>query len=141
VEREKILRKGSKHVVAGVRAVGPVGLRLFSPPITDLWLRIHEDAAGKSSEKVHALHLACHPAQQVCKYMFRTRFQSAMFGLQHTLLIAYVTRCKSELRGPRKAAWKACCSAARWIRSPTLRKGVRSAHPAADNRLQAHHQF
>ncbi|GAB1596216.1 4Fe-4S dicluster domain-containing protein [Lysobacter claricitrinus] len=106
--REKMLRKGAKHVLWAVFALWTgftfVG---FFTPITDLAARLHPFAWG-GWETFWVLFYAIATwgnagflREQVCKYMCPyARFQSAMFD-RNTLLIAY-DPMRGEPRGPRK---------------------------------------
>ena len=106
--REKILRKGSKHLLwllfalwTGFTFVG------FFTPITDLASRLVPFAWG-GWETFWVLFYALATwgnagvlREQVCKYMCPyARFQSAMFD-RNTLIIAY-DPMRGEPRGPRK---------------------------------------
>ena len=106
--REKILRKGSKHLLwllfalwTGFTFVG------FFTPITDLGSRLVPFAWG-GWETFWVLFYALATwgnagvlREQVCKYMCPyARFQSAMFD-RNTLIIAY-DPMRGEPRGPRK---------------------------------------
>ncbi len=105
---EKVLRKGSKHLLWGVFALWTgftfVG---FFTPITDLAARMVPFAWG-GWETFWVLFYAFATwgnagflREQVCKYMCPyARFQSAMFD-RNTLIIAY-DPMRGEPRGPRK---------------------------------------
>ena len=106
--REKLLRKGSKHMVwllfalwTGFTFVG------FFTPIRDLASRVHPfQWGGWETFWVFFYALATWGnagflREQVCKYMCPyARFQSAMFD-RNTLIIAY-DPMRGEPRGPRK---------------------------------------
>lgn len=106
--REKILRKGAKHILWLVLALWTgftfVG---FFTPITDLGARLPQLAWG-GWEVFWVLFYALATwgnagflREQVCKYMCPyARFQSAMFD-RNTLIIAY-DPMRGEPRGPRK---------------------------------------
>ena len=105
--REKLLRKGSKHLLWLVFALWTgftfVG---FFTPITQLWARAPFQWGGWEQFWVLFYALATWGnagflREQVCKYMCPyARFQSAMFD-RNTLIIAY-DPMRGEPRGPRK---------------------------------------
>jgi polyferredoxin len=106
--RQKLLRKGSKHVLWAVFALwtGFTFVGYFTP-IRDLGARLVPfDWGGYETFWVLFYALATWGnagflREQVCKYMCPyARFQSAMFD-RNTLIIAYDER-RGEPRGPRK---------------------------------------
>ena len=145
--REKLLRKGGKHVLwiafslwTGFTFVG------FFTPITDLGARAWPFAwngwetfwvlfyAGATLGNAGFLR------EQVCKYMCPyARFQSAMFD-RDTLVIAY-DPMRGEPRGPRKRGLPSVLQRARGLLDPRTAYDYvfrASRHPsAAQNRLQA----
>lgn len=146
--REKILRKGSKHFLwlafalwTGFTFVG------FFTPIVDLGSRLWPFAWG-GWETFWVLFYALATwgfagflREQVCKYMCPyARFQSAMFD-RNTLLIAY-DPMRGEPRGPRKRGLGSVLERARGLLDKVTAYDYvfrTSQHPtAADNRLQAH---
>ena len=146
--RDKILRKGSKHFLwllfalwTGFTFVG------FFTPITDLWARAWPFAWG-GWETFWVLFYALATwgnagflREQVCKYMCPyARFQSAMFD-RNTLIIAY-DPMRGEPRGPRKRGLGSVLERARGLLDKVTAYDYvfrTSQHPtAADNRLQAH---
>jgi polyferredoxin len=145
--REKILRKGSKHILWFVFALWTgftfVG---FFTPIVDLGARAWPfDWNGWESFWVGFYALATWGnagilREQVCKYMCPyARFQSAMFD-RDTLIIAY-DPMRGEPRGPRKRGLPSVFERARGLLDPRAAYDFvfrASRHPsAAANRLQA----
>jgi polyferredoxin len=146
--REKVLRKGAKHLLWAVVALWTgftfVG---FFTPISELGARLMPFAWG-GWETFWVLFYALATwgnagflREQVCKYMCPyARFQSAMFD-RNTLLIAY-DPMRGEPRGPRKRGMASVLDRARKLLDPVAAYDYvfrASAHPtAADNRLQAH---
>ena len=144
--REKVLRKGGKHVLWLVFALWTgftfVG---FFTPIRELAARAPLAWGGWETFWVFFYALATWGnagflREQVCKYMCPyARFQSAMFD-RNTLIIAY-DPMRGEPRGPRKRGLGSVLERARGL----LEKSVAydyvfraHQHPtAADNRLQA----
>ncbi|HVK53283.1 MAG TPA: 4Fe-4S dicluster domain-containing protein [Pseudoxanthomonas sp.] len=144
--REKILRKGGKHLLWLVFALWTgftfVG---FFTPIRELTARAPLGWGGWETFWVLFYALATWGnagflREQVCKYMCPyARFQSAMFD-RNTLIIAY-DPMRGEPRGPRKRGLASVLERARGL----LEKSVAydyvfraHQHPtAADNRLQA----
>jgi len=144
--REKVLRKGGKHVLWLVFALWTgftfVG---FFTPIRELAARAPLGWGGWETFWVFFYALATWGnagflREQVCKYMCPyARFQSAMFD-RNTLIIAY-DPMRGEPRGPRKRGLGSVLERARGL----LEKSVAydyvfraHQHPtAADNRLQA----
>ncbi|AXK71645.1 4Fe-4S binding protein [Lysobacter sp. TY2-98] len=124
--REKILRKGSKHVLWAVFALWTgftfVG---FFTPITDLAHRLVPFAWG-GWETFWVLFYAVATwgnagflREQVCKYMCPyARFQSAMFD-RNTLIIAY-DPMRGEPRGPRKRGLPSVLERARGLLDKAL---------------------
>lgn len=145
--REKILRKGAKHVLwvafalwTGFTFVG------FFTPIRDLGSRIVPwELGGWETFWVFFYAFATWGnagflREQVCKYMCPyARFQSAMFD-RNTLLIAY-DPMRGEPRGPRKRGLPSVLERARGLLDPQTAYDYvfrATAHPtAADNRAQA----
>src|SRR4249919_442938 len=143
----KVLRKGSKHVLWAVFALWTgftfVG---FFMPITDLAARLVPFQWG-GWETFWVLFYAFATwgnagflREQVCKYMCQyARFQSAMFD-RDTLLIAY-DPMRGEPRGPRKRGLGDVIARGRGLLSQVLAYDYvfrASHHPtAADKRLQA----
>ncbi len=144
--RQKILRKGSKHVLwlafalwTGFTFVG------FFTPIRELAMRAPLGWGGWETFWVLFYALATWGnagflREQVCKYMCPyARFQSAMFD-RNTLIIAY-DPMRGEPRGPRKRGLASVLERARGLLdAATAYDYVFRAyqHPtAADNRLQA----
>ncbi|MGV8943339.1 4Fe-4S dicluster domain-containing protein [Thermomonas sp.] len=145
--REKFLRKGSKHVLWLVFALWTgftfVG---FFTPITSLGARAWPfDWNGWEVFWVLFYALATWGnagflREQVCKYMCPyARFQGAMFD-RDTLIIAY-DPMRGEPRGPRKRGLGSVLERARGLLDMTAAYDYvfrASRHPsAADNRLQA----
>ena len=145
--REKVLRKGAKHVLWLVFALWTgftfVG---FFTPITGLGARLWPfDWNGWEIFWVLFYALATWGnagflREQVCKYMCPyARFQSAMFD-RNTLIIAY-DPMRGEPRGPRKRGLPSVLERARGlldVRSAYDYVFRASRHPsAAQNRLQA----
>ena len=146
--REKILRKGSKHLLwllfalwTGFTFVG------FFTPIKELAARLSPfEWGGWETFWVFFYALATWGnagvlREQVCKYMCPyARFQSAMFD-RNTLLIAY-DPMRGEPRGPRKRGLGSVLDRVRGLLDAQTAYDYvfrTSAHPtAADNRLQAH---
>ena len=145
--RDKILRKGSKHFLwllfalwTGFTFVG------FFTPITELWARAPLGWGGWETFWVLFYALATWGnagflREQVCKYMCPyARFQSAMFD-RNTLIIAY-DPMRGEPRGPRKRGLGSVLERARGLLDKVTAYDYvfrTSQHPtAADNRLQAH---
>ena len=145
--RDKILRKGSKHFLWLVFALWTgftfVG---FFTPITELWARAPLGWGGWETFWVLFYALATWGnagflREQVCKYMCPyARFQSAMFD-RNTLIIAY-DPMRGEPRGPRKRGLGSVLERARGLLDKVTAYDYvfrTSQHPtAADNRLQAH---
>ena len=145
--RDKLLRKGSKHLLWLVFALWTgftfVG---FFTPITDLAMRAPLGWGGWETFWVLFYALATWGnagflREQVCKYMCPyARFQSAMFD-RNTLLIAY-DPMRGEPRGPRKRGLGSVLQRARGLLDKVTAYDYvfrTSQHPtAADNRLQAH---
>ena len=145
--REKFLRKGSKHFLWLVFALWTgftfVG---FFTPITDLAARAPLGWGGWETFWVLFYALATWGnagflREQVCKYMCPyARFQSAMFD-RNTLLIAY-DPMRGEPRGPRKRGLGSVLQRARGLLDKVTAYDYvfrANQHPtAADNRLQAH---
>jgi polyferredoxin len=145
--REKLLRKGSKHVLWLVFALWTgftfVG---FFTPIVDLGARLWPfDWNGWEVFWVLFYALATWGnagflREQVCKYMCPyARFQGAMFD-RDTLIIAY-DPMRGEPRGPRKRTLKDVFTRARGLLDVATAYDYvfrATRHPsAADNRLQA----
>ena len=146
--RDKLLRKGSKHFLWLVFALWTgftfVG---FFTPITELWARAWPFEWG-GWETFWVLFYALATwgnagflREQVCKYMCPyARFQSAMFD-RNTLIIAY-DPMRGEPRGPRKRGLGSVLERARGLLDKVTAYDYvfrTSQHPtAADNRLQAH---
>ncbi|KGM56842.1 (Fe-S)-binding protein [Lysobacter arseniciresistens ZS79] len=145
--REKVLRKGSKHILWLVFALWTgftfVG---FFTPITGLGARLWPfDWNGWETFWVLFYALATWGnagflREQVCKYMCPyARFQSAMFD-RNTLIIAY-DPMRGEPRGPRKRGLGSVLERARGlldVRTAYDYVFRASKHPsAAQNRLQA----
>ncbi|MDO5506067.1 MAG: FixG Ig-like domain-containing protein [Pseudoxanthomonas suwonensis] len=145
--REKVLRKGSKHLLWLVFALwtGFTFVGYFTP-IRDLGLRLFSLQWG-GWETFWVLFYALATwgnagflREQVCKYMCPyARFQSAMFD-RNTLLIAY-DPMRGEPRGPRKRGLASVLERARGLlpQDTALDYVFRaSEHPsAADARAQA----
>ncbi|MFT3755329.1 MAG: FixG Ig-like domain-containing protein [Pseudoxanthomonas sp.] len=145
--RQKILRRGGKHVLWVVFALWTgftfVG---FFTPITDLAARAPFEWGGWETFWVLFYALATWGnagflREQVCKYMCPyARFQSAMFD-RNTLLIAY-DPMRGEPRGPRKRGIGSVLERARGLLGKdTADDYVMRAHyhpSAADQRLGAH---
>ena len=124
--REKILRKGGKHLLWGVFALWTgftfVG---FFTPITDLAARLGSLSWG-GWETFWVLFYgfatwgnAGFLREQVCKYMCPyARFQSAMFD-RNTLIIAY-DPMRGEPRGPRKRGLGSVLERGRGLLAKTL---------------------
>ena len=145
--RDKLLRKGSKHVLWLVFALWTgftfVG---FFTPITDLAARLVPfQWGGWESFWVGFYALATWGnagflREQVCKYMCPyARFQSAMFD-RNTLIIAY-DPMRGEPRGPRKRGLGSVLQRGRGLLDKLTAYDYvfrATQHPtAADNRLQA----
>jgi polyferredoxin len=144
--REKLLRKGSKHLLWAVFALWTgftfVG---FFTPITELSTRLWSLSWG-GWETFWVLFYALATwgnagflREQVCKYMCPyARFQSAMFD-RNTLIIAY-DPMRGEPRGPRKRGLGSVLERARGLLDKiTAYDYVFRTHhhpTAADNRLQ-----
>ena len=124
--REKVLRKGGKHVLWAVFALWTgftfVG---FFTPITELAARLATLSWG-GWETFWVLFYAFATwgnagflREQVCKYMCPyARFQSAMFD-RNTLLIAY-DPMRGEPRGPRKRGLGSVLERARGLLDPAV---------------------
>lgn len=138
--REKILRKGSKHVLwllfalwTGFTFVG------FFSPIHDLGLRVLAlDLGGWETFWILFYSLATWGnagflREQVCKYMCPyARFQSAMFD-RNTLIIAY-DPLRGEPRGARKRGLPSVLQRARGLlplRAATAALVDAAQHPSA----------
>ena len=145
--REKILRKGAKHILWLVFALWTgftfVG---FFTPIVGLGERLWPfDWNGWETFWVLFYALATWGnagvlREQVCKYMCPyARFQSAMFD-RDTLIIAY-DPMRGEPRGPRKRGLQSVLERARGLLDPRIAYDYvfrATRHPsAAANRLQA----
>ena len=145
--REKLLRKGGKHLLWAVFALWTgftfVG---FFTPITDLAARLVPfQWGGWETFWVGFYALATWGnagflREQVCKYMCPyARFQSAMFD-RNTLLIAY-DPMRGEPRGPRKRGMGDVIARGRGLLDKVAAYDYvfrASQHPtAADNRAQA----
>jgi polyferredoxin len=145
--REKLLRKGAKHLLWAVFALWTgftfVG---FFTPITELGARLATLSWG-GWETFWVLFYAFATwgnagflREQVCKYMCPyARFQSAMFD-RNTLIIAY-DPMRGEPRGPRKRGLGSVLQRGRALldQATAYDYVFRAAlHPtAADNRVQA----
>lgn len=144
--REKLLRKGSKHLLWIVFALwtGFTFVGYFTP-IRELWTRLPSNVGGWEAFWILFYAFATWGnagflREQVCKYMCPyARFQSAMFD-RNTLIIAY-DPMRGEPRGPRKRSIADVFSRGRGLLDlATAYDHVfrASRHPsAADSRAQA----
>lgn len=147
--RNKLMRKGSKHVLWLVFALWTgftfVG---FFTPITDLAARtpfIGQPPGWGGWETFWVLFYALATwgnagflREQVCKYMCPyARFQSAMFD-RNTLIIAY-DPMRGEPRGPRKRGLQSVLERARGLLDAKTAYDyvVRAAHFGTDTAMQA----
>jgi polyferredoxin len=144
--REKILRKGSRHLLWALFALwtGFTFVGFFSP-IADLAGRTPFDWGGWETFWILFYGFATWGnagflRQQVCKYMCPyARFQSAMFD-RNTLIIAY-DPMRGEPRGARKRGLASVLARTRGLLDKLAAYDYvfrASRHPsAADNRAQA----